>query len=65
MWRDEKLVEIIELDVRWKSCILDKVNKGLSGSKGMKEKPVEESEEGGWGLLPMYQFQGEGFEPVI
>lgn len=54
MWRDEKLVEIIELDVRWKSCILDKVNKGLLGSKGMKEKLVEEFEEGGWGFFLMY-----------
>ena len=40
------------------------IEEGIAGAK-VQEKPVEESEEGGWGLLPMYQFQGEGFEPVI
>lgn len=55
MWRAEKSIEVIELEMSWESCIMDKVNKGLTGSKGLKEKPVEESEGRGWGLLPVSQ----------
>lgn len=55
VWRAEKSVEVIELEMSWESCILDKVNKGLTGSKGLKEQPVEESEGRGWGLLPVSQ----------
>lgn len=46
MWRVEKLVKK-KLNCM-ESCILDRVNKGVVGSKGRMVKPVEEAEERAW-----------------